>query len=180
MYTVLEYCKQSLKDWQISNVTISVNDVKLFTKDIVNGLSYLHDLKIIHRDIKPSNLLLVDNKRIKICDFGLAIFYDKEKLNYEKSGTKHYFAPEVVNGHGWRRASDMWAVGVVLYELLGGLMPFDGRNKEELFRKIKEYENDIRCPDDWEPEAVSLIRNLLEYDVFARATAEEVKLSDFL
>lgn len=94
--------------------------------------------------MKPSNLLLNDSMVVKICDFSLSIFYDEKNLDKSRSGTCSYQPPEVVNRLGWRPVSDVWAIGIIMYELIMGTKPFYGANEQDLYDKISTYKNDLR------------------------------------
>lgn len=140
----MELCQRSVRDFQIDAVNLSLDTVKSIARDVVCGLKYLHAKKIIHRDIKPSNLLINETMQVKICDFGLSIVFDERKLNKDRCGTRNYLPPEVVSYDGWRLVSDMWAVGVTVYELLAGMTLFDRPKKMDIFDTIMAFKNDIR------------------------------------
>lgn len=101
-------------------------------------MNYIHNLLIIHRELKPSNILLDHYGQVKIADFGPAVkCFDSHETERYRSivGTTSYIAPEVIKGDGFQRKSDIWAFGVVCYELLFGVLPFDVFDNNHLDRE---------------------------------------------
>lgn len=111
---------------KIKEKKISINDAIDLTKQICEGLQEAHEAGIVHRDIKPSNIILDKNGRPKILDFGLATILDAKKLTKTGStlGTIGYMSPEQVNGEKVDARSDLFSVGVILYEMITGQRPF--------------------------------------------------------
>lgn len=103
---------------------------------VCHGLDFAHQRGIIHRDIKPSNILLGTSGEIKIADFGLACFADLAGLDRRTIGTPSYMPPEQVKGSGSKCQSDLFSVGVILYQLLCGAKPFEASDSLEMRRKI--------------------------------------------
>lgn len=103
-------------------------------KSLLGSLNHIHSQKIIHRDIKPENIMYdKPNGTVKFIDFGLAC----QMKGGEKdiAGTPYYLAPEVLTGY-YDYECDIWSLGVVLFQLLSGKMPFDGRSQQQLFDNI--------------------------------------------
>ncbi|XP_042293189.1 myosin light chain kinase 3 isoform X2 [Sceloporus undulatus] len=131
------------------NYSLTELDAILFTKQICEGIHYLHQQYILHLDLKPENILCVNHtgNQIKIIDFGLARRYkprDKLKVNF---GTPEFLAPEVVNYDFVSFPTDMWSVGVIAYMLLSGLSPFLGETDTETMNYI------VNCSWDFDAEA---------------------------
>jgi serine/threonine-protein kinase len=106
-----------------------VNDVIDWTRDVLEVLSYLHQQRIVHRDVKPSNLLLTEDGRIKLSDLGLVRSLDRGSdltRTMEGIGTPRFMAPEQLRGEQPTPACDLYSLGVTLYQLLTGRLPFDG------------------------------------------------------
>ena len=117
------------------------NTVKYLGAQLAQGLKYLWENRVVHRDIKPQNLLLTGgtNSILKIADFGFAgpvEGRDGQGYLHTKLGTLNYMAPEILLETGYTADCDWWSLGVVLYQLIAGQMPFDGDTQEELFHKI--------------------------------------------
>ncbi|XP_055340112.1 RAC-gamma serine/threonine-protein kinase-like [Paramacrobiotus metropolitanus] len=134
--------------------------VRFYGAEIVLGLGYLHENNIIYRDLKLENILLDSDGHIKLTDFGLCKadlrFSDRTKTF---CGTPEYLAPEVLDDVDYGRAVDWWALGVVLYEMLCGRLPFHHRSHDVLFDMIVLY--DVRYPKTLSREARSLLSGLL-------------------
>src|SRR5262249_42856403 len=139
--------------------------------EVAEGLARAHAHRIIHRDIKPGNLIITDDG-VKILDFGLAKFVDALQLTLPGStvGTTAYMSPEQVRGEDADERSDLWALGVVLYEMLTGQVPFKGTHPEATFHAIK-YEPlpPLRIPGRETPVPVeALVLRLLEKEAARR------------
>ena len=127
---------------------------------------------IVHRDIKPENILISKEGGIRIIDFGLARVFNSSKFN-DVVGTPYYIAPEVLmTKHG--PACDMWSVGVLVYIMLCGYLPFTGQSPNQVFVKIIKGQLRMDQPE-WEyysEESKDLIRQMLVVDPKERITAE--------
>jgi calcium-dependent protein kinase len=99
-------------------------------KSLLSAISYCHERNIIHRDLKPENILFDNisgkdrNFEIKVIDFGAAVFLDPGQLYNDRFGTVYYVAPEIVKGKGYNNKCDIWSMGVILFALLCGEVPF--------------------------------------------------------
>lgn len=128
-YIFMEYCQHgTLFDFVRDLNGLTVPETRCFYKQIVVGVKYLHEMKIIHRDLKLNNILLAHQFQIKISDFGLAKFMTgpptaPTKLN-QNMERHHYYAPELFNGQAFSAASDIWAMGVCLYKMVFRRNPF--------------------------------------------------------
>ncbi|MCL8209839.1 serine/threonine-protein kinase [Spiroplasma attinicola] len=139
---VLELLKgKTLKEY-LSNIgVLSVNETLNIMQKILLGVNACHQVGIIHRDLKPDNILLTDNGAIKVLDFGIAMIDGKEvkKHAHQVVGTMKYIAPEVVKFEPATVQSDIYSLGIILYELLTGRPPFFHKNPQLLANKhIKE------------------------------------------
>ena len=106
-------------------------------RQIGDALSYLHAQHVVHRDLKPENILVTRDGRIKILDFGIALDHPSRRLTWLGSstmGTPEYMAPEQVKGLQGDERSDMYALGLILYEMLTGALPFPGDNPQDVMQ----------------------------------------------
>uniref|UniRef100_A0A7N6ATI9 non-specific serine/threonine protein kinase n=1 Tax=Anabas testudineus TaxID=64144 RepID=A0A7N6ATI9_ANATE len=136
---------------------------RFYGAEIVSALEYLHSRDVVYRDLKLENLMLDKDGHIKITDFGLC----KEGITPEATmktfcGTPEYLAPEVLEDNDYGRAVDWWGLGVVMYEMMCGRLPFYNQDHERLFELILMEE--IRFPRNLSPEAKSLLAGLLKKD----------------
>ncbi|OZC07150.1 kinase domain protein [Onchocerca flexuosa] len=145
---------------------------------LLNGLAYLHSIRVTHRDLKPENLLYSDttpDARLLITDFGLAYQAQtpEEKMT-ETCGTPEYIAPEVLLRSAYTEKVDMWAVGVIAYILMSGIMPFDDDCRSRLYTQIITA-NYIYYPQFWSGSelAKDFVDALLETDPDVRLSATD-------
>ncbi|EEB14423.1 RAC protein kinase DRAC-PK85, putative [Pediculus humanus corporis] len=133
---------------------------RFYGAEIISALGYLHEQGIIYRDLKLENLLLDNTGHIKIADFGLC----KEDITYGRTtktfcGTPEYLAPEVLEDNDYGRAVDWWGVGVVMYEMMCGRLPFFNKDHDKLFALI--LMEDVKFPRTISAEARSVLAGLL-------------------
>lgn len=127
-YIVMEYVDGiTLKEYIQKQKSITWNDALFFTTQILRALQHAHDKGIVHRDIKPQNIILLSNGNIKVADFGIARFSRSETrtLTDTAIGSVHYISPEQAKGEFTDERADIYSVGVVLYEMLAGKVPFE-------------------------------------------------------
>merc|ERR1712137_1023140 len=129
----------------------------------------MHNKQVLHRDLKPENILLDDAGHIKLVDFGSARRLDASEQTTRFVGTAEYVSPEVLNDEEATAASDLWAVGCILYQMLAGTPPFSAESEYLIFRRIEEL--DYHFPPDFDPTAQLLVSSLLLIDQHARLGA---------
>ena len=170
VYLLLELCRHKTLDELIQKrKRLTELEVRYYGKQILDGLRYLREQKIIHRDLKLGNLFLGEGLRIKIGDFGLATVL-KNQLQLRKTvcGTPNFIAPEIVNSRKHSFEVDLWSFGIVIYTLLVGKSPFESDNINKTYEKIKRGK--FSFPDYFEitKEAKNLLLNLLKVNQYQR------------
>ncbi|CAD8197430.1 unnamed protein product [Paramecium pentaurelia] len=143
-----------------------------YFSQLLSGLEYMHKMNIVHRDIKPENLLITKSGELKIGDFGWAT----QMPNYHKAfcGTIEYMSPEMIQSQITDYKTDIWSLGVLLYEMVQGKTPFQGMTFLEKSQKIlsrKEVEFEIDVSD----ECKSLIKSLLQHSIHCRPSIDKIK-----
>lgn len=170
-YIVMEYIEgKQLKDVLRKRGKLTITEVIDIMQQIADGLSVAHDSYIIHRDIKPQNIMILENGLVKITDFGIAMAMNSTQLTQTNSvmGSVHYLPPEQANGSGSTLKSDIYSMGILMYELLTGKLPYKGENAVEIALKhLKEPLPSIR---DEIPDISQSVEN-----VILRATAKNPK-----
>ena len=145
-----------------------------YMKKLLGAICHMHSQGIMHRDIKPENIMLTSDNELKFIDFGLAKRFVKNKELKTIAGTPHYIAPEVIEGH-YTDKCDMWSLGVILYVMMCGYLPFDGRSQSRVFSKISagKYNLNHNEFNECSKEVMDLITKLLEKDPQKRLSAEQ-------
>jgi len=149
-----------------------------YIKQVCEGIEYIHKMHIIHRDIKPENIL-VCNEVIKLADFGWSIHQVSNNLRKTFCGTAEYMPPEVISEKPHIPSSDLWCLGILIYELCAGEPPFSGRSFNDIcynIRKLKMKE----YPNYFSDDVKDLIEKLLKISPDERISIEEVKAHPWL
>jgi serine/threonine-protein kinase len=141
-YIVMEYVEgKTLKQLLKKRGNLTITEVMDIMLQLTDGMAHAHDSYIIHRDIKPQNIMILENGMIKITDFGIAMALNSTQLTQTNSvmGSVHYLPPEQANGKGSTIKSDIYSMGILMYELLTGSIPYKGENAVEIALKhLKE------------------------------------------
>ncbi len=170
-YIVMEYIEgKHLKELIKKRGKLTLSEVIDIMSQICEGLAVAHDSYIIHRDIKPQNIMILDSGLVKITDFGIAMALNSTQLTQTNSvmGSVHYLPPEQASGKGSTMQSDIYSMGILMYELLTGELPFRGDNAVEIaLKQLKEPLPNIK---DKIPNIPNSIVNILK-----RATAKNPK-----
>ncbi|KAK6489845.1 ribosomal protein S6 kinase alpha-2 isoform X2 [Huso huso] len=184
LYLILDFLRGGDLFTRLSKeVMFTEEDVKFYLAELALALDHLHSLGIIYRDLKPENILLDEEGHIKITDFGLSKeAIDHDKRAYSFCGTIEYMAPEVVNRRGHTHSADWWSFGVLMFEMLTGSLPFQGKDRKETMALILKAK--LGMPQFLSPEVQSLLRALFKRNPTNRLGAgpdgvEEIKRHPF-
>ncbi|XP_029979076.1 ribosomal protein S6 kinase alpha-3 isoform X1 [Sphaeramia orbicularis] len=184
LYLILDFLRGGDLFTRLSKeVMFTEEDVKFYLAELALALDHLHGLGIIYRDLKPENILLDEEGHIKLTDFGLSKeSIDHENKAYSFCGTVEYMAPEVVNRRGHTHSADWWSYGVLMFEMLTGTLPFQGKDRKETMTMILKAK--LGMPQFLSSEAQSLLRNLFKRNPANRLGAgpdgvEEIKRHQF-
>ncbi|KAK0148329.1 Maternal embryonic leucine zipper kinase [Merluccius polli] len=176
IFIVLEYCPGGeLFDYIIAKDRLSEEETRVFFRQIVSALAYVHSQGYAHRDLKPENLLIDENHNLKLIDFGLCA-KPKGGLGSELMtccGSPAYAAPELIQGKSYIGSeADVWSMGVLLFALLCGYLPFDDDNCMVLYRKITrgDYDN----PAWLSTGSVLLLNQMMQVEPKRRVTVRHL------
>ncbi|KAI5801921.1 kinase-like domain-containing protein [Pyronema domesticum] len=180
VWLVLEYCPgDELFDYLIKNGRLSIQKTKRIFTQLVGAVSYVHLNNCVHRDLKLENIMLDKNENVKLCDFGFTREYERNKLLQTFCGTVCYSAPEMLKGERYMaHAVDVWSLGVILYTLLCGELPFDEDIENDT--KLKILNDEPKYPTDIPEDAISLIKAMLQKKPSMRPTLSELLAHPFL
>ena len=148
-------------------------------KDLISAIYYLHNMNppIIHRDIKPENILLDENSKAYLTDFGWSNYIRNNRSRSTICGTPLYLPPEMVTESGHNEKADIWCIGVLLFELMTGKVPFDGNDYTTVKCNIMKL--NISWPSDIDPEVKDLISKILKKNPNDRLSIEKILSHSF-
>ena len=160
-YIVMEHIEgKTLKELLKKRDSLTLTEVIDIMTQLTDGISHAHESYIIHRDIKPQNIMIEDDGKVKITDFGIAMALNATQLTQTNSvmGSVHYLPPEQASGKNASIKSDIYSMGILMYELLTGTVPFKGDNAVEIALKhMKDKIPSIRKQDPSIPQSVENI-----------------------
>ena len=147
--------------------------------NVISAVYFLHKMNppIIHRDIKPENVLLGEGNLAKLTDFGWSNYMQEDEKRTTVCGTPIYLAPEIINESGHDEKVDIWCIGILLFELSSGDIPFLGNDIETLKHNIRQMK--ISWPRDFNPEIKNLISKILKYDPKERISINDILKHSF-
>ena len=163
LYLIMDFVNGGhLFFWLYRQGLFDTNLTRFYAAEIVCAIGHLHSLNIMHRDLKPENILLDNEGHVKLTDFGLAKVQDPESEKRTNSlvGSIDYMSPEILEAKGHRKQADWWSVGVLIFEMLTGQLPFRGKNKPAIQKAICGAK--LKMPTFLPSDATSLIKSLLE------------------
>ena len=170
-FIVMEYLEgTTLKSLVKKRKNLTLAEVIDIMLQLTSGVACAHESYIIHRDIKPQNVLILENGLVKITDFGIAMALNSNELTQTNSvmGSVHYLPPEQANGTGSTVKSDIYSLGILMFEIITGKLPFKGENAVEI--AIKQMRDPIPSVCEINPEIPQSIEN-----VILKATAKNPK-----
>ncbi|KAK0405021.1 hypothetical protein QR680_017763 [Steinernema hermaphroditum] len=178
VYCLMELCEsQSLMELHKRRTVVSEEEARYFMGQIISGMEYVHDQKVIHRDLKLGNLFLTGDMIVKIGDFGLATRAEEGVLKKGLCGTPNYTAPEMLGKKGHSYEVDIWALGCILYTLLVGKPPFETTSLQDTYGRIKK--NRYSIPHWITENASCLIRQLLAAQPQKRPKVYDILKTNF-
>ena len=163
IYLILEYCQKGDLSNFLNKRPLKEEMVCNYIKQLAKGLKYLIDRNIIHRDLKPQNILISDSDEIKITDFGFARYYKQNEMVETICGSPLYMAPEIMKKKKYKSNVDLWSVGIIMYEMLTGYVPFKARTPLELIQTIENTDK-VKFPSNIEisEDCKNLLNSLLQ------------------
>ncbi|KAI0976235.1 kinase-like domain-containing protein [Xylaria arbuscula] len=181
LYMVLEMCKKGVVmkiDLDQQATPYESELCRTWFRDLILGIEYLHAQNIIHRDIKPDNLLLTQDDVLKIVDFGVSEMFEKpnEMMTNKSAGSPAFIPPElcqVRHGDVSGKAADVWSMGVTLYCLKYGRLPFNGSHALDMYEAIRE--KPVLLPEGEDTDFVDLITRVLDKNSSTRITMPDIR-----
>jgi serine/threonine-protein kinase len=165
-YLVMEYVEgRNLREY-IKEITgpLPFHNASLFLNEVLNAIGYTHNCGYVHMDIKPANIMISNHDEIKVIDFGISLDTSK-KFNAEVMGTPYYMSPEQIIGKNIDNRSDIYSLGVTLFELVTGKPPFAGADvsREELLELVKTVSLPSVSPkNEFEKAMTGLINHIIQ------------------
>lgn len=162
---------------------LPVNKVKPIIRQIMEGLNHLHNAGVAHRDVKAENVLLLKNGQVKVADLGWATHITSANTRRTTlCGTLDYLSPEMVSGQPHGKPVDVWAVGVLMYELLTGKAPFEGHDASTTYQKIIRgvASSDFKIPGSLNESGREFLCQMLTRDQWKRPSFTELLLHPWL
>lgn len=168
-YLVMEYVRGSdLKKYIVEHFPIPYQRVIDIMEQILAGIQVAHDHNIIHRDLKPQNIMIDQDGNAKITDFGIAVALSDNSMTQTNSllGSVHYLSPEQARGSMPTKQSDIYALGIILFEMLTGTVPFEGDSAVSI--ALKHFQEDMPSVREFDPRIPQALEN-----VVLKATAKD-------
>ncbi|MGM0126220.1 eukaryotic-like serine/threonine-protein kinase [Enterococcus sp. AZ194] len=177
-YLVMEYVKgMDLKRYIQTHYPIPYATIVDIMQQILSAISLAHEHRIIHRDLKPQNILMNEEGTVKITDFGIAIALSETSITQTNTmlGSVHYLSPEQARGSMATKQSDIYALGIILYELMTGNVPFDGESAVTI--ALKHFQSELPSIKNYDRNAPQSIENVI-LKATAKDTADRYKTAE--
>lgn len=176
IYIVMEYCSGGDLSTAIYQGAFTEPDIQMHFQQLAEAFKYLFKQKILHRDVKPQNILFKDTNRkiLKITDFGFSKYYtgDNELLE-TLCGSPMYMAPEILFHQKYNVKTDLWSIGVILYEMVYGKYPYTAKTTVDLIREVKSNKIEFLKSTKVSAQCIDLMQRLLKKDPILRITWQE-------
>ena len=174
LYMILDYCPIGDLSYQIQLNLFEEDEAKFYIAELILAIEYLHQHDIIYRDLKPENILIDSDGHVKLADFGLA----KENVttnvpNKTFCGSPQYLSPEMLSKEGTTKASDIYGIGAILFELISGAPPFFSQDENLMYKNISE--NKLLFPEFFSEELKDLLKKMLNKNPKERIGIENDK-----
>ncbi|QKE75805.1 Stk1 family PASTA domain-containing Ser/Thr kinase [Arthrobacter citreus] len=181
-YIVMEYVEgETLKEYIQHHTPIRPKEVLRIMEQLASALAHAHHFQIVHRDVKPQNILINKDGNVKVTDFGIATASTAATITQTNSvlGSVHYLSPEQARGGVANKKSDIYSLGIVMFELLTGKLPFSGESAVAV--ALKHLQSEVPPPTKYNPEIPQSVENIVlkatAKDIFYRYdSADEMKL----
>jgi serine/threonine protein kinase len=175
---IIDYCPGGDLDFHIQLNIFEEEEAKFYIGELILAIEYLHNHNILYRDLKPENILIASDGHIKLADFGLAKENVKDDVIKSFCGSPYYLSPEMVQRQGASKATDIYGIGAVLYEMVSGSTPFYGDDLITLYNNIAKKK--LLFPEFFSETIKDLLKKLLEKNPKKRiGNAEEIKKHKF-
>ena len=180
-YIVMEYIKgKTLKEVIIENKKLNISDTIFYSLQIAEAIGHAHLNRIIHRDIKPHNIMIDDNNRVKVTDFGIAkaVTSSTMTIGSDTLGSVHYISPEQARGGYTDEKSDIYSLGIVMYEMITGKLPFDAETPVAV--ALKHIQEDIMPPREMDSSISEELESIILKAVSKNQSDRYQNMSDII
>ena len=173
-YFFLEYAEKGDLFEYIKDKKPNKNLLKKFFYQTCLAIEYIHNLNVMHRDLKPENILINSNLEAKLCDFGWAATFKENERRESLCGTYEYMAYEVFSGDRQTKKTDIWALGVLLYEFYHSYAPFRGKGIADILFKLKNVDKFLVFDKECDEDVKHLVKMILKKDCEKRPKIKEI------
>eukprot|EP00004_Rigifila_ramosa_P024182 TRINITY_DN6939_c0_g1_i1.p1 TRINITY_DN6939_c0_g1~~TRINITY_DN6939_c0_g1_i1.p1 ORF type:complete len:534 (+),score=94.37 TRINITY_DN6939_c0_g1_i1:191-1603(+) len=178
LYFVIELAEHGeLLDLLRSMITLDLESVKFYMAEVLEAVEFVHSKNVLHRDLKPENILIGEGRHVKLTDFGTAKLIEGVSRSVSFVGTADYVSPEVLGSKSAVKASDIWALGCVLYQLIASRPPFKSANEYMTFQKILKRE--LTYPPGFPDDARDLVDKMLDAEPDNRPDIPAIRAHPF-
>ena len=172
IYLILDYYKNGDLSNFLKGKSLKEKFARKYSIQLKNGIQYLINNNILHRDLKPQNILISDTYIIKITDFGFARYFTKDTMIETICGSPLYMAPEIMSKNCYTIKSDLWSIGIIIYEMLYGTVPFKGSNIFILLNTINNTNLKFDKKYSISKSCITLLKSLIEKNSDTRCSWE--------